>query len=375
MHVGPFSREYESFYAARFRERDIDRQLATPSNLSSSVAPGGPQQVANHSVNIVASASEAYSTSVAQPSRGVNKRTLDESDAIAQVPPPKRLHLVLPLRPLTSRALPGSHDVHQPSRTEQELQAPAVPNNTTSDQVVVEAAATRCGNTQCNSTDHELVDCFGPVSHGGFLEGCPFHNTQSHGIDDCLQLWRGQLTKEELFNVLITRRQNLPPFKTLISPLALAASMGKLDSLTLLMPLDRRTVKTTYAPMKLWENPRRDKLFRDPRFPTNPADFMEYLYDSWNEVVQGLTRQDLSRTPVRVPNNLSVFRNPWVSELVPYNKAFNNVRVRNRGTYPFMPKADLQLQHKQYREMAKERLLEIMRGQTPAQSEERLIDQ
>ncbi|KAK1776650.1 hypothetical protein QBC45DRAFT_471357 [Copromyces sp. CBS 386.78] len=302
---------------------------------------------------------KAHPTSAAQPSRGVNKRTRDESDAIAPVPPPKRSQPELPLRTLASMGFLGRHEVHQPLRTERQLQASTVPQNPTQTRAAVGASATRCGNTQCNSPHHELADCFGPVSASGFLDGCPFHNSQTHDLDECAYLLDSQLTREGLFDVLITRRANLPPFKTAISILALAATMGKLDALADTMPLDRRTVTSTYARMRLWANPNRTRLFRDLRFPSDPKTLIKTLYDSWQTVVQGLTRQDFLSHTLPVPDHLPIFRSDWVSELVPYSKAFEKVRVRGRGLYPFIPKADLLLLQKQHREMVKERMLEM----------------
>ncbi|CCC12939.1 hypothetical protein SMACR_06081 [Sordaria macrospora] len=319
----------------------------------------------------IGATAEAYPKSTSQPSRGVNKRTRNESDAIAEVPPPKRSQQGLPLRTLASMGFLGRHEVYQPFGTEQQLQASTVPQNTTQAIVLTGAAATHCGNTQCNSPHHKLVDCFGPVSASGFLEGCPFHNTQLHDIDACGYLSQGQLTREELFNVLVTRRANLPPFKTAISILALAATMGRLDRLADTMPLDRRTVTSRYAQMRLWVNPNRTRLFRDPRFPSDPLALMETLYRSWQFVVQGLTRQDHFSGGFAVPDNFAVFRTAWVSELVPYSKAFETVRVRGRGVYPFIPKPDLLVLQKQHREMAKESLLEFQLARLRSQREGR----
>lgn len=251
-------------------------------NLTTADENPPPQRGAKPGL-LEAPATQAQALTAAQPSHAPNKCSVNVADAIAQAPQPKRQQAGggLCLKTLTSMGLIGPNEAKLRFSPKTQSRASTVPKDKTKTRTAGGAAVRLCGNQECRSPHHELVDCLGPLfSNTGFLDGCPFHNTQTHDLDQCGYIYRGQVTKDELFDVLVTRRANLPPIKTAISLLYLAATMGKLEVLAKTMPLDRRTARDTYAPMRLWKKADRARLslFRDPIFPSDPEAFIEKLF-------------------------------------------------------------------------------------------------
>ncbi|KAI8232541.1 hypothetical protein K4K54_011826 [Colletotrichum sp. SAR 10_86] len=63
----------------------------------------------------------------------------------------------------------------------------------------------RCGN--CGHRGHRLIDCIWP-DLSGQISGCPLCNTKLHYLDECARV--SQLSKAQLYNLLIHRRGNRP---------------------------------------------------------------------------------------------------------------------------------------------------------------------
>ncbi|KAF4899591.1 hypothetical protein CGCF415_v003259 [Colletotrichum fructicola] len=63
----------------------------------------------------------------------------------------------------------------------------------------------RCGN--CGHRGHRLIDCIWP-DLSGQISGCPLCNTKLHHLDECARV--SQLSKAQLYNLLIHRRGNRP---------------------------------------------------------------------------------------------------------------------------------------------------------------------
>ncbi|KAI8232150.1 hypothetical protein K4K53_005100 [Colletotrichum sp. SAR 10_77] len=63
----------------------------------------------------------------------------------------------------------------------------------------------RCGN--CGHRGHRLIDCVWP-DLSGQISGCPLCNTKLHYLDECARV--SQLSKAQLYNLLIHRRGNRP---------------------------------------------------------------------------------------------------------------------------------------------------------------------
>ncbi|KAJ4418033.1 hypothetical protein N0V85_001607 [Neurospora sp. IMI 360204] len=306
------------------------------------------------------SAAQTHATSTAQQSRGSIKRSLDTADTTALAPQPKRPQPGLPLRMLTP--VPDCQEAHLPSQAKQKSQAPTVPpvpQSSAQAKTSPESDAKVCGNKACGRLGHELADCFGPPSNVGDIDGCPFCNTQEHVLDNCPLL--GTATKDDLFNVLVTQRANLPLIRTAISFLDLAASHKKLDVLAETMPLQRRTARWTYSELKLWENPDPSKLFRDPEFSSDPKVLMIKLYETWDALVGSTTRID--RNAKSIPEGIMLFRRKWIHELVPYNTIYHGakINVQGGGIYPFGPKDELLRVQKGHREMVQERLFAFLK--------------
>ncbi|KHE82492.1 hypothetical protein GE21DRAFT_1310306 [Neurospora crassa] len=302
----------------------------------------------------------ASAPSTAQSSRGSAKRSLDTADTTALAPQPKRSQPGLPLRTLAS--VLDVQEIQLSSKAKQQSQAPTVPRvlqSSAQAKTSPEPEAKVCGNKACGRSGHELADCFGPPSNVGDIDGCPFCNTQEHVLDNCPLL--PSVTKDDLFNVLIRRRANLPLIRTAISFLDLAASHNKLDVLAETMPLSRRTARWAYSELKLWKNPDPSRLFRNPEFSSDPKVLMGKLYESWDELVGATTRID--RNVKSVPQGITVFKRKWMHQLVPYNTVYHNAKisVQGAGVYPFGPKCDLVRVQKGHREMVQERLFDFLK--------------
>ncbi|KAK3496312.1 hypothetical protein B0T13DRAFT_529519 [Neurospora crassa] len=424
-HIGPFSAEYDIFYHAKQTERFRERQMVNGPVTSGTVpfpnAPGGPRHVTATSTNISqpskeenerpipqvsatevnpkstalqihgsdkhildvaiakanvnqpskeetepahseVSATEAHPTSTTQTSRASAKRGLDTTDPPALAPQSKRQQPGLSLRTLAS--VLDRQEVHLPSQAKQESQATTVPavaqSNSQAKRDTV-PDGTICGNRACRRPGHELADCFGPPSNMGDLDGCPFCNTQQHVLDNCPDLPRAG--KNKLFDTLIIRRADLPPIRTAISFLDLAAAAKKLHVLAETIPLQKRTARWTYSELKLWQhpNPSRLLLFRDPEFSSDPQVLMAKLYESRDALVSGTTRID--RNTESIPSPIMVVKNQWMAELVPYNKIYQTakIRVEKRGPYPFGPQDELLRVQKGHREMVQERLFVLLK--------------
>ncbi|KAF0325919.1 zinc knuckle domain protein [Colletotrichum asianum] len=63
----------------------------------------------------------------------------------------------------------------------------------------------RCGN--CGHRGHRLIDCIWP-DLSGQISGCPLCNTKLQHLDECARV--SQLSKAQLYNLLIHRRGNRP---------------------------------------------------------------------------------------------------------------------------------------------------------------------
>ncbi|KAK3347813.1 hypothetical protein B0H65DRAFT_587719 [Neurospora tetraspora] len=100
-HVGPFSSEYDNFFAERFRERHMASRMVTPRDMSPQSAPGRSQHVTITSTNIdplvreeteranlEIPAIQAPPTSTARPRRDSNKPSLDAGLPSAEINQP-----------------------------------------------------------------------------------------------------------------------------------------------------------------------------------------------------------------------------------------------------------------------------------------------
>ncbi|KAK3391318.1 hypothetical protein B0T20DRAFT_456549 [Sordaria brevicollis] len=264
--------------------------------------------------------------------------------------------LELSQRGLASTGLLGRNDVRQRSLDKQQSQAPTTTHAT---QITNQGQADRpqssvqpprksdhpaapvllCGNRACQTVGHELVDCFGPPTALGDIVGCPFCNTEAHILDCCPQL--PYVTKDTLFDMLVTRRANLPVIRTSISILSLAVSLNKLPTLARAMPLTKPTVKGPYTELRSWRCRDRSLIFRDPTMPTDPVEFLEELDKEWPHVVIQTTHTYGSIGSIPPKRTLTIFAVEWISLLVPYRKIFKRaqVHVDGRGHYPFVEDA------------------------------------
>lgn len=71
-------------------------------------------------------------------------------------------------------------------------------------------SADYCAN--CGRRGHRLGDCVGPVNVDGEIYGCPIHNTELHGYDECFHCLAHTWASMKLY--LYNRRSNLPALVT-----------------------------------------------------------------------------------------------------------------------------------------------------------------
>lgn len=299
-YVAPFSQEYDDFYRHRRAQEAIPKPVAStittsdmphhepqeaPPKLAASIVTNDSMphyrrvtvadfdellredreraREEKERTNPESSGSQAHSTSTAELSRGINKRSLDEAETMALAPPPKRPQTGFPQRTLTSMGMLGCHEVHQHSQVEQHSQVQNITAQTGNESHRPQSSsqasrghprfsARVCGNRRCESRHHELADCLGPPSRQGDIDGCPLCNTQQHGLDCCAKLPR--IPRNDLFDILVTRRANLTVIRTSISILSLAASLNKLVVLAETMPLTKGTAKGIYTQHQPWKH-------------------------------------------------------------------------------------------------------------------------
>lgn len=293
-----------------------------------------------------------------QQGQASTKRSLDKTDARTLAPQSKKQQQGFLLRVPTFVL----EEEYLPSQARQQSQTPTVapvPQTPAQAKTRPESVDKFCGNKDCGKPGHELADCFGPPSNMGDIDGCPFCNTQEHVLDNCPLL--PTVTKDQLFDVLVTRRANLPLIRTAISFLNLAAFTKKLDLLAKTMPLQRRTARWAYTELKPWKTRDRSKLSRDPEFPSDPRILMGKLYENWETLVSGTTRLD--RDIKSVPDSITVFKRRWTHELVPYNPVYFAAGINCQ----YGPKEDLTIVQERHRDMVQERLFCFLKERYEAQ--------
>ncbi|CCC12940.1 hypothetical protein SMACR_06082 [Sordaria macrospora] len=273
-----------------------------------------------------------------QQGQASTKRSLDTTDVRKLAPQSKKQQQGFLLRVPTSVL----EEEYLPSQARQQSQTPTVapvPQTPAQAKTRPEFVDKFCGNKDCGKPGHELADCFGPPSNMGDIDGCPFCNTQEHVLDNCPLL--PTVTKDQLFDVLVTRRANLPLIRTAISFLNLAAFTKKLDLLAKTMPLQRRTARWAYTELK-------------------PI-LMGKLYENWETLVSGTTRLD--RDIKSVPDSITVFKRRWTHELVPYNPVYFAAGINCQ----YGPKEDLTIVQERHRDMVQERLFCFLKERYEAQ--------
>ncbi|KAL0468329.1 hypothetical protein QR685DRAFT_573625 [Neurospora intermedia] len=387
-YVAPFSQEYDDFYRHRRAQEAIPKPVAStittsdmphhepqeaPPKLAASIVTNDSMphyrrvtvadfdellredreraREEKERTNPESSGSQAHSTSTAELSRGINKRSLDEAETMALAPPPKRPQTGFPQRTLTSMGMLGCHEVHQHSQVEQHSQVQSITAQTGNESHRPQSSsqasrghprfsARVCGNRRCESRHHELADCLGPPSRQGDIDGCPLCNTQQHGLDCCAKLPR--IPRNDLFDILVTRRANLTVIRTSISILSLAASLNKLVVLAEAMPLTKGTAKGIYTQHQ-------------------PLD------QAWSSVIMGTVQNN--GPPENIPRNLTVFNSVWISQLVPFRKAFAQagVHVDGRGYYPFGTAPQQRAYEKAHQEKVHQELYTLRRERAASQ--------
>ncbi|KAK3319943.1 hypothetical protein B0T19DRAFT_404477 [Cercophora scortea] len=183
-----------------------------------------------------------------------------------------------------------------------------------------------CGNRSCGANDHELVDCWGPVSEEGDLRGCVLCNDDGHDFDFCPRM--RCIDVERLIFHLVERRANLPPVRTMINTMDLLLA-GQPGIMVESMPLTKSRVVADWIPNRRWET--REGRVRDPALPGTMPELLEMMRVKW----ETLTRE-FTFLPRRLTDQHEALANNKVRFAVPANFipiGVESMRFRGFGWY------------------------------------------
>ncbi|KAF4636367.1 hypothetical protein G7Y89_g1715 [Cudoniella acicularis] len=177
------------------------------------------------------------------------------------------------------RRRPESTNMGQPSRN-----LSGVGNNgrKTNNQPPAQKPQLICGN--CQDIGHEVADCTRNLDSEGFVNACPFHNTNSHSAFRCPDVYDIPLRK--LYYFLVRRRAGKPPIRCpwnfwSIDPVRWEAQRDVVRPQRAQFALDR-------AQKMGWQGIR--EVVRDPMF--DGANWEQFLGTNW--ILPQVHTQDLA---------------------------------------------------------------------------------